>query len=58
MIQQSVIMPRQGVEIPLLENLGFKNNKAKDETETKSIAKAKQRAHQGRDKSPKGETEG
>ena len=26
-IQQSVIMARQGVEIPLLENLGFKNNK-------------------------------
>jgi hypothetical protein len=34
-IQQSVIMHRQGVEIPLLENLGFKNNKdrAKGETE-------------------------
>ena len=31
-LQQSVIMKRQGVEIPLLENLGFKNNKtsAKD----------------------------
>ena len=28
-IQQSVIMVRQGVEIPLLENLGFKNNKSK-----------------------------
>jgi len=28
-IQQSVIMARQGVEIPLLENLGFKNNKSK-----------------------------
>ena len=28
-IQQSVIMSRQGVEIPLLENLGFKNNKSK-----------------------------
>ncbi len=28
-IQQSVIMSRQGVEIPLLENLGFKNNKTK-----------------------------
>ena len=34
-IQQSVIMHRQGVDIPLLENLGFKNNKknAKSETE-------------------------
>ena len=43
-------MHRQGVEIPLLENLGFKNNKAKDETETKSIApKAKRKEHhQGR----------
>jgi YidC/Oxa1 family membrane protein insertase len=28
-IQQSVIMSRQGVEIPLLENVGFKNNKSK-----------------------------
>ncbi len=28
-IQQAVIMARQGVEIPLLENLGFKNNKDK-----------------------------
>ncbi|MGE3528506.1 MAG: membrane protein insertase YidC [Methyloceanibacter sp.] len=28
-IQQSVIMARQGVEIPLLENLGFKPNKSK-----------------------------
>jgi YidC/Oxa1 family membrane protein insertase len=34
-IQQSVIMARQGVEIPLLENLGFKNNKAKAKEETK-----------------------
>ena len=34
-VQQSVIMSRQGVEIPLLENLGFKNakNRAKGETE-------------------------
>jgi YidC/Oxa1 family membrane protein insertase len=31
-IQQSVIMSRQGVDIPLLENLGFKNNKAKGGT--------------------------
>jgi YidC/Oxa1 family membrane protein insertase len=28
-IQQAVIMARQGVEIPLLENLGLKNNKNK-----------------------------
>jgi YidC/Oxa1 family membrane protein insertase len=28
-IQQSIIMSRQGVEIPFLENLGFKNNKSK-----------------------------
>ena len=34
-VQQSVIMSRQGVEIPLLENLGFKNtkNRARGETE-------------------------
>ena len=34
-IQQSVIMARQGVEIPLLENLGFKNNKKSAKGETK-----------------------
>jgi YidC/Oxa1 family membrane protein insertase len=34
-IQQSVIMARQGVEIPLLENLGIKNNKSKAKGETK-----------------------
>jgi hypothetical protein len=28
-------MARQGVEIPLLENLGFKNNKTKAKGETK-----------------------
>jgi YidC/Oxa1 family membrane protein insertase len=36
-VQQSVIMSRQGVEIPLLENLGFKNTKnrrPKGETES------------------------
>jgi YidC/Oxa1 family membrane protein insertase len=34
-IQQSVIMTRQGVEIPLLENLGFKSKKsAKGETKS------------------------
>ncbi|MGH9806115.1 MAG: membrane protein insertase YidC [Terriglobia bacterium] len=35
-IQQSVIMTRQGVDIPLLENLGFKNNKKSAKGETKS----------------------
>jgi YidC/Oxa1 family membrane protein insertase len=35
-IQQSVIMARQGVDIPLLENLGFKNNKKDAKGETKS----------------------
>ncbi|MGH6803917.1 MAG: membrane protein insertase YidC [Methyloceanibacter sp.] len=34
-IQQSVIMARQGVEIPLLENLGIKNNKKSAKGETK-----------------------
>ncbi|MGZ8400389.1 MAG: membrane protein insertase YidC [Methyloceanibacter sp.] len=34
-LQQSVIMARQGVEIPLLENLGFKNNKKSAKGETK-----------------------
>jgi YidC/Oxa1 family membrane protein insertase len=34
-IQQSVIMARQGVDIPLLENLGIKNNKSKAKGETK-----------------------
>ena len=34
-IQQSVIMARQGVEIPLLENLGIKNNKKSAKSETK-----------------------
>jgi YidC/Oxa1 family membrane protein insertase len=34
-IQQSVIMSRQGVEIPLLENLGLKNNKNRAKGETK-----------------------
>jgi YidC/Oxa1 family membrane protein insertase len=34
-IQQSVIMTRQGVDIPLLENLGFKAKKsAKGETKS------------------------
>ena len=49
-------MHRQGVEIPLLDNLGFNNNKAKDETETKGIApKAKAKSITKADtKSPKG----
>ena len=34
-IQQSVIMSRQGVEIPHLENLGIKNNKKSAKGETK-----------------------
>jgi YidC/Oxa1 family membrane protein insertase len=34
-IQQSVIMTRQGVDIPLLENLGIKNNKKSAKGETK-----------------------
>jgi YidC/Oxa1 family membrane protein insertase len=34
-IQQAAIMKRQGVEIPLLENLGIKNNKSKAKGETK-----------------------
>src|SRR4029079_18502464 len=33
-IQQSVIMSRQGVEIPLFENLGIKNNKKSAKSET------------------------
>jgi YidC/Oxa1 family membrane protein insertase len=49
-IQQSVIMSRQGVEIPLLENLGL-NSKSRSEGGTKSITKAET-------KSAKGETEG
>jgi len=35
-LQQAAIMKRQGVEIPLLENLGIKNNKAKAKGETES----------------------
>ena len=51
-IQQSVIMARQGVEIPLLENIGIKPKKAVDsgteasktEAEEKRSAKASRRA--------------
>jgi YidC/Oxa1 family membrane protein insertase len=35
-IQQSVIMARQGVEIPLLENLGIKRVAKGDEDKTKT----------------------
>jgi YidC/Oxa1 family membrane protein insertase len=50
-LQQSVIMSRQGVEIPLFENLGLKNNKNRAKDDTKSITKPES-------KSAKGETEG
>ncbi len=49
-IQQSVIMARQGVEIPLLENLGIKpkadvgTEEGKSEAEEKRSAKASRRA--------------
>jgi len=33
-IQQSVIMTRQGVDVPLLENLGFKSSKTKSKTKS------------------------
>jgi len=48
-IQQATIMARQGVEIPLLENLGFKNNKKKP---VEAVAEEKP----ARSKSTKGET--
>ena len=51
-IQQSVIMARQGVEIPLFENLGFKSNKTKAKSEDKTrSAKVAKRAKGG----PKGD---
>jgi YidC/Oxa1 family membrane protein insertase len=46
-IQQSVIMSRQGVEIPLLENLGLKNNKSRAKGETESVTKAKTKSAKG-----------
>jgi len=36
-IQQSVIMARQGVEIPLLENLGFKPKKKSNKDEVSTV---------------------
>jgi len=36
-LQQAAIMKGQGVEIPLLENLGFKNNKPKDKDEPDEV---------------------
>ena len=36
-IQQSVIMARQGVEIPLLENLGFKPKKKSNKVEVSTV---------------------
>ncbi|MGV1014490.1 MAG: membrane protein insertase YidC [Methyloceanibacter sp.] len=38
-IQQATIMARQGVDIPLLENLGFKANKKSAKAETEEAAK-------------------
>ncbi|HKA47324.1 MAG TPA: membrane protein insertase YidC [Methyloceanibacter sp.] len=57
-IQQSVIMSRQGVEIPLLENLGFKGNKSGGKAETKSTAKAETKTlTKAESKGAKGEAE-
>jgi YidC/Oxa1 family membrane protein insertase len=39
-LQQAAIMKRQGVEIPLLENLGVKNNKKNAKGETKEETKS------------------
>ena len=50
-IQQSVIMSRQGVEIPLLENLGFKSNKNRAKDETKGITKAESKSAKGKTES-------
>jgi YidC/Oxa1 family membrane protein insertase len=36
-IQQSVIMARQGVEIPLFENLGFKPKKKSDRVKASTV---------------------
>ena len=47
-IQQSVIMSRQGVEIPLLENLGLKNNKSRAKGETESVTKAETKSAKGK----------
>ena len=53
-LQQATIMHRQGVEIPLLENLGFKtagNEKTASETEP---ADSRAKADQGREKARQG----
>ena len=50
-LQQATIMARQGVEIPLLENLGFKPNK-KEAKETKSESKKERPARQKRQAEP------
>ncbi|MBM3545176.1 MAG: membrane protein insertase YidC [Alphaproteobacteria bacterium] len=39
-LQQAAIMKRQGVDIPLLENLGVKNNKKNAKSETKEETKS------------------
>ena len=47
-IQQSAIMHRQGVEIPLLENLGIKNRGTKDETKgAESVPNVSRRSAKG-----------
>ena len=47
-IQQSVIMARQGVEIPLLENLGIKPKKTPEEEKAEQVAHEKQSAKASR----------
>jgi YidC/Oxa1 family membrane protein insertase len=47
-IQQSVIMARQGVEIPLLENLGIKPKKPPEEEKAEKVAHEKQSAKASR----------
>jgi len=47
-IQQSVIMARQGVEIPLLENLGLKPKKAPEDEKAEKAAHERQSAKASR----------